>query len=118
MVILNDSGSSHCFVNADLVPLMLGISVLSTTLIVQVANGQVLKSTSEIVQAVWSIQGYQFQTTLKVIHLPFYDMIVGMDWLEEHSPIKIDWLHKWMIINWSGFLFSCWGFSEDHNKLI
>jgi hypothetical protein len=69
---------------------------------VQVANGRVLRSTSKLVQDVWSIQGYQFQSTLKVIPLPFYDIIVGKDWLQEHSPMKIDWLQKWMIINCSG----------------
>jgi hypothetical protein len=35
-----------------------------------------------------------------------------IDWLEVYSPMKIDWLHKWMIINCSRFLFSCWGFSQ------
>lgn len=25
-------------------------------------------------------------------------MIVGMDWLEAFSPMKVDWLNKWMSI--------------------
>lgn len=25
-------------------------------------------------------------------------MIVGMDWLEAFSPMKVDWQHKWMSI--------------------
>jgi hypothetical protein len=28
--------------------------------------------------------------------LSFYDIIVGMDWLERFSPMKVDWKLKWM----------------------
>jgi hypothetical protein len=53
--------------------------------------------------AEWSIhQGTQFVTDLKVLPLPYYDMIIGMDWLEWHSPMKVDWLSKWIVINHKG----------------
>jgi hypothetical protein len=29
-------------------------------------------------------------------------MILGIDWLEAHSPMRIDWLHKWMVISING----------------
>jgi hypothetical protein len=37
-----------------------------------------------------------------VLPLPYYDMIVGMDWLQSHSPMKIDWVNKWMHIRYAG----------------
>jgi hypothetical protein len=43
-----------------------------------------------------------FVADLKVLPLPYYDMIVGIDWLEAHSPMKIDWLNKWVILNCAG----------------
>lgn len=30
--------------------------------------------------------------------MPSYDMIIGMDWLASHSPMQIDWQHKWLLI--------------------
>jgi hypothetical protein len=39
--------------------------------------------------AVWSIQGYEFHSNLKVLPLASYDMILGMDWLEAFSPMKV-----------------------------
>jgi hypothetical protein len=39
---------------------------------------------------------------LKLIPLPYYDIILGIDWLQKHSPMNIDWLHKWMILQSSG----------------
>ncbi|CAD6273351.1 unnamed protein product [Miscanthus lutarioriparius] len=32
----------------------------------------------------------------KPMTLGSYDMIVGMDWLEAFSPMRVDWQHKWM----------------------
>jgi hypothetical protein len=29
-------------------------------------------------------------------------MIIGIDWLEAHNPMKVDWLQKWMIIDYFG----------------
>jgi hypothetical protein len=45
---------------------------------------------------VWSIQNCQFQSDLKVLLLSSYDMILGLDWLEAHSPMEINWSQKWI----------------------
>jgi hypothetical protein len=39
---------------------------------------------------------------LKLLSLPYYDMILEIDWLEKHSPMKVDWLNKWMMISHHG----------------
>jgi len=54
---------------------------------VQVANGELLSSSKVIPATVWSMQGLEFQQDLKVIPLSSYDMILGLDWLEQHSPM-------------------------------
>jgi hypothetical protein len=43
-----------------------------------------------------------FHSNLKALPLPYYDMIIGIDWLEAHNPMNVDWLHKWMIIDYNG----------------
>lgn len=42
---------------------------------------------------------HEFTHSLKILPLHSYDMIVGMDWLEKFSPMKVDWKQKWMQIS-------------------
>jgi hypothetical protein len=44
------------------------------------------------------VDAYEFTTDLKVLELSAYDMILGMDWLELHSPMKIHWKQKWLAV--------------------
>lgn len=32
----------------------------------------------------------------------FFDLVVGMDWLQQFSPMKVDWANKWMCISYRG----------------
>jgi hypothetical protein len=51
-----------------------------------------------MLNAEWFLQSYKFCSDLKILPLQSFDMIVGMDWLEQHSPIKIHWTQKWLTI--------------------
>lgn len=50
----------------------------------------------------WSIQGYHFTSNLKILDIPTYDMIVGMDWLSTHSPMVVHWADKWLSMSTNG----------------
>jgi hypothetical protein len=39
-----------------------------------------------------------FTADLRVLPLHSYDMILGIDWLEQHSPMHVHWKQKWMSI--------------------
>lgn len=56
----------------------------------------------EITRCSWSVQGHKFCTDLKVLPLGCYDMIIDMDWLEEHSPMDVHWGHKHMSFDHHG----------------
>ena len=43
-----------------------------------------------------------FQTDFKLLSLDGYDLILGMDWLESHSPMSIHWAEKWMKFVYKG----------------
>jgi hypothetical protein len=43
-----------------------------------------------------------FVSDLNVLPLPYYGMILGIDWLEAHNPMTLDWVNKWMVINIQG----------------
>jgi hypothetical protein len=100
VLILLDSGSSHCFLSANGEVVRVGASRYS--LIRSVANGEVVQCTVELPQASWYIHGLEFCCSFKVIHLPYYDVILGMDWLEMFSPMTVDWKHKWLSLPHSG----------------
>jgi hypothetical protein len=99
VVILVDSGSSHSIINVKLAPGISGVSALFKPVRVQVANGNIIQCSSEFKHISWSIQDHQFILDLKVLPLPYYDMILGMDCLDCHSPMKVEWLNKWIIIS-------------------
>jgi hypothetical protein len=42
--------------------------------------------------------GYKFNSDLQVLDLPNLDMVVGMEWLERYSPMKVHWSQKWLTI--------------------
>jgi hypothetical protein len=57
---------------------------------VRVANGQVITYHSEIKQAGWPIQDNEFVADFKLILVPYYDIVLGIDWLQKHSPMNAD----------------------------
>jgi hypothetical protein len=63
-----------------------------------VANDSRLTSSIQLQDVVWEVQGYKFYSNLKVIPLQHYDLILGYDWLEKFSPMKVHWGAKWMSI--------------------
>jgi hypothetical protein len=36
----------------------------------------------------------------RILELSSYDEILDMDLLSLHSPMKVHWLHKWMVISY------------------
>lgn len=69
---------------------------------VRVVDGSVIQSTQLVPSASWSIGSCQFQHDLKVLPLHSYDIILGMDWLQPFSPMKIDWRQRWLTIPYQG----------------
>lgn len=98
LVILLDSGSTHSFLDSTKAAAMVEVTPLDHPLTIKVANGSLLSCTSEIHNAEWSEQGLIYHSSFKIVPLPCYDAIVGMDWLERFSPMYIDWKHEWMTL--------------------
>lgn len=96
ILILIDCGSSHTFLSDSIAQQLQGVEPLSNVISVQVANGGSQQCSAHLPLGKWSIRSCTFVSELKVLALPCFDMIVGMDWLEAFSPMRIDWLHKWI----------------------
>lgn len=82
MLILLDSGSSHIFINTDMVDKLSVKPAQVPPMMVKVANGEMLSCTAELQGFSWWIQGHTFQHDIKVLHLGGYDAVLGMDRLE------------------------------------
>lgn len=50
----------------------------------------------------WTMQGYVFMSTVGILPLKCYDMILGQDWPEECNPMWIHWAKKVMRFNLHG----------------
>jgi hypothetical protein len=98
VTILVDSGSSSSFISTTLAAKLSGVLPLQDNLSVQVAGGGTLSCNSMIPQAIWFIGDLAFQSDLRVLPLTAYDVIIGMDWLECYSPMRVHWKFKWMEI--------------------
>jgi len=75
-----------------------------------------------VLGAIWNIHQYQFQLDLKVLRIPQYDIILGMDWLQLFSPMKVDWNAHWLTIPYKGHSVTLQGVSdsleEDSSQLM
>lgn len=98
LLILVDSGSSHSFLSAHIADKLIGIQQLYSSIKVQVADGGIMQWSAHLRGTSWMIQDYTFVSDLRILPLQQFDLILGMDWLESFSPMKIHWKLKWMSI--------------------
>jgi transposase InsO family protein/ribosomal protein L21E len=96
VLILVDSGANSSFIDAALAA-KLGRTMTDTSPTRFVAaNGAPLTSALKLPNLQWLCQGHTFQQDFHVLPLPCYDMILGADWLEDHSPMWVHWKKRRM----------------------
>jgi hypothetical protein len=61
----------------------------------------------------WSIQGNSFAYPARVLPLKSFDMILGSDWLEDHSPTWIHWKKRQMCFPLHGSRVLIKGINDD-----
>jgi hypothetical protein len=89
--VLVDSSSTSLFISSTVAAHLTDVTPLPSPSSVQVAGGDILCCNSVIKTVVWVVSGYSFQSELRVLPLAAYDVIIGMYWLEQHSPMKVHW---------------------------
>jgi hypothetical protein len=75
---------------------------LPTALIVQMAYGCRLSCEHELADVTWYLNDYVFSSTLKILPLTHYDLVLGMDWLSYYNPMLVHLEDKWLIIPYHG----------------
>ena len=80
---------------------------------VRVAEGGLLQGENEVPDCHWTCQGNTFITSLKVLPLTSYDVILGMQWLEQFGLMTTHWTEKWFEFQWQGKLCKLQGLKPN-----
>jgi hypothetical protein len=98
VLILIDSGSSNNFVSKKLADTLQLPTKDMPTGKVSVAGGGTISYTKTLPAVTWYTQVHKFTTDLNFLPLSSYDIILGMDWLENQNNGKmwINWQKKTM----------------------
>jgi hypothetical protein len=109
ILVLIDSGNSHSFLSDQVATMVQGITVSKRPTPVGVANGNLMQSSIVLSNVEWYLHGHVFHLDLRIMPLQNFDMIIGMDWLERFSSMKIHWAQKWLTIPYSNSQFTLQG---------
>jgi len=101
---LIDSGSSASFLSTSVAQWLSAVSLLPAPTQVQVTGGGIIQSPEILNDIQWTFDQYSFRSNFRLLPLTAYDVIIGMDWLEAHSPMHVHWLQKWLAIPYQGQL--------------
>ncbi|KAJ3707248.1 hypothetical protein LUZ61_010953 [Rhynchospora tenuis] len=88
---LIDSGSTHSFVNPTILDPQLFSIATTTPMTVVVANGNKMTTDSVCHALRFSLQGHEFHKDMRLLDVKGYDLILGLDWLNEMGPMVVDW---------------------------
>lgn len=80
------------------------------------ADGTKLTIDKKISKLVWWTQGHQFTSDARVLPVGCYDLILGMDWLEQFSPTWVDWRGKKMGFTYNGTRITLSGIKDCTSK--
>uniref|UniRef100_A0ACD5Y7R2 Uncharacterized protein n=1 Tax=Avena sativa TaxID=4498 RepID=A0ACD5Y7R2_AVESA len=91
LLILVDSGSTDSFLNANMLDRIQCKVSKTEPIAVKLADGKFMQCDQMVNDLGWWCQGETFITNMRVLELGAYDEILGMDWLQQHSPMVTDW---------------------------
>lgn len=89
-VALVDNGSTNSFMNYDFA-IKSGCEILEAgNRRILVAGGGMISSSTKAGQLSYTVQGHPFERVFQLIPLKGFDVILGADWIYDHSPISLD----------------------------
>jgi len=86
--ILIDSGASHCYIDHKIVDkLHLEKSKLENSSLVQLATRTKRRINEMVKGCPISLNGVNINVDMNIIPLGSYDILIGMDWLDQHHVV-------------------------------
>lgn len=90
VIALVDSGSTHSFVNPEIVKQAGYNSVPTKPMEITVSDDGKIYCQHKCDDMLWVMQGRKFQFDLKVLKVGSYDLLLGGDWIKKEGPILFD----------------------------
>lgn len=97
---LIDSGSTHSFIDPELTQTLQLRTTQTEPLSVNIANGTQMNSTQICKNLRFSLQKQEFHMDMRVMKVPGYDIILGIDWLATTDVMTVDWKKGVMQFNY------------------
>jgi predicted amidophosphoribosyltransferase len=113
ILILIDSGSSCTFLSQSAATTLQCKITAVPPVSVTVANGQKITSDQQVSDFTWWTQGHTFTHSARVLPISCFDLVLGMDWLEAHSPMWIHWKRKLLRFTHNGTRISLKGIKDS-----
>lgn len=108
-----ESGSTNSFIDEQVGMKMIGVEELQHPQKVQIADVGQLIFPKILPGCNWCMQGHSFKNDFKLIPLGSYYIILGMDWLQQHSPMQIVWIQKWVEFQYQNQLIRLHGIKKQ-----
>jgi len=116
--ILIDGGSTHNFLQQELVTLQQLQPQETSTLRVTVGNGEELQCTQVCPNLVVKIQKHEFQVDLHVLPIRGADVVLGVQWLKALGPVLTDYTALTMKFIYNGQLIELVGDRDSSLQMI
>ncbi|XP_057475850.1 uncharacterized protein LOC130763850 isoform X2 [Actinidia eriantha] len=118
VIILIDTGSTHNFLNQEVVK-KAGVETIDTDpLTVFVADGTKMTSNAACKGFKWEMQGVIFQTDMRILELKGCDMVLGIQWLATLGPVKWDFKNLSMDFTLNNRRHVLRGGKQGESKLV
>jgi hypothetical protein len=102
VLLLVDSGSITSFISEEVAKQQqLQVKPIASEQFT-VADGGSVHCVGMVENLQWRTQGHSFTQDMRVLALGSFDIILGEDWLESHSPMWVHWRHKKMRFSHEG----------------
>jgi hypothetical protein len=83
-----------------------------------VPGGGILVSEGTLHDVTWCTGNCSFISDLKILSLTNFDLIIGMAWLEQYSPMQVHWKSNWLQFQYHGALVRLQGLQADCQEPI
>lgn len=90
ILFLVDTGSTHNFLDPITAKKLGCVTQNAKPIKVTVADGNQLLSKAKCQEFQWEVQGNKFQTEMRLLSLGGCDVVLGVQWLKEISPMQLD----------------------------
>lgn len=113
LIILIDSDNTHNFIDEYIINEIKIVIERIVILAIIVANRNVIRCNAHSPRFIWFMQGYEFQTYLRILKLGRCDMVLKVDWLSIYLAILLNFIKIKLLFKKNGRMIGLKGIVEE-----